>query len=154
MMIYLYKTNSDPRVVSKTTWGGIAVECTIKGECSTIRPHFAVARGDNGYFNGYNLLYSVELGRYYFIEDITISPGGIVVFNCMIDPLMSYSASIRGLVEVVATQEFDYDLAVGDDSVEYIRSGHETVKIWEGPIVGDTNYTYYLTTVGATGGTP
>lgn len=146
MIIRLYKTNSDPNDVDKVLSAEINIEVELKGECSITRPQLLICKSENNFYAGYNYLYIPDFKRYYYIDSITLLPGGYIVLSASVDVLMSYRSQIRGLNCLIERQEYIYNPYIADN---YIAMSQGTkIKAIDCGQVGDDNYTTYLTTIG------
>lgn len=104
MTIKLYHNDSDKRTVNKTlTNEGSLTGATIIDETTILNPRLKVR--DNGIIMvQYNYCYIADFKRYYYITNITVSNGYIII-DCKVDVLMSYAAEIRACTGVIARQE-------------------------------------------------
>ena len=122
----LYKNSSENNDVLKT----LTNEKVFKGQSRTVvdilNPVIELAGID---VNKYNYCYVEELQRYYYIENMIISPNGIYRLNMHIDVLMTYREDIlesSGLI----TRNREYNPYSGDYEVEsrYSLEKHEFEK--------------------------
>ena len=56
-------------------------------------------------FCGINYAYLPRLGRYYFVDDITMKNGGRVALKCSIDVLKTFSADIDSMGKTLITRQ-------------------------------------------------
>lgn len=103
MQIVLYKCSSDPRVVTKT------LSDAITYSTATARDAFDVMGGSiiiatSSDLSGYNYAYISDVGRYYYIKDITVLRDGVWQLTIAIDVLMTYDSAIRALHGTVDRQ--------------------------------------------------
>lgn len=123
MTITLYHNDSDKRTVSKTlTNAGALQGAVIIDDTSILSPRLKVR--DNGIIMvQYNYCYIADFKRYYYITDITISNGYILI-DCKVDVLMSYANEIRACSAVIKRQESLCNYYLDDDmykAYEYSR---------------------------------
>ena len=64
-----------------------------------------------------NYMYISEFGRYYFIQDITISVTGLYQITAIVDVLMSWKVNILNLNAFVERNEFEFDEYLQDESM-------------------------------------
>ena len=104
MTIKLYHNDSDKRTVSKTlTNEGSLAGATIIDNTTILNPRLKVR--DNGIIMlQYNYCYIADFKRYYYITNITVSNGYILI-DCKVDVLMSYANEIKACTGVIARQE-------------------------------------------------
>lgn len=84
-------TDDMPNVINKTCTLGTAVTCELKDGTSVESPVFLVTSGAVSKTDTY--AHCSDLGRYYYINDITLSPDGCYV-SCTCDPLKSFATQI------------------------------------------------------------
>lgn len=104
MTIKLYHNDSDKRTVNKTlTNEGALTGAVIIDDTTILEPRLKVR--DNGIIMvQYNYCYIADFKRYYYITNITVSNGYILI-DCKVDVLMSYANEIRACTGVIARQE-------------------------------------------------
>lgn len=119
----LYKNGSENNDVLKT----LSNETIIKGSSRTVvdmlAPVIDLAGVD---VNSYNYCYVEELKRYYYIENMILSPNGITRLSMRVDVLMSYREDILESHGVI-TKNREYNPYTGDYEVEsrYTLEKHE-----------------------------
>ena len=104
MTIKLYHNDSDKRTVNKTlTNEGALANAVIIDDTTILEPRLKVR--DNGIIMvQYNYCYIADFKRYYYITNITVSNGYILI-DCKVDVLMSYANEIKACTGVIARQE-------------------------------------------------
>lgn len=104
MTITLYHNDSDKRTVNKTLSNAGALSgATIIDDTTILTPRLKVR--DNGIIMvQYNYCYIADFKRYYYITNITVSNGYIII-DCKVDVLMSYANEIKACTGVIARQE-------------------------------------------------
>ena len=104
MTIKLYHNDSDKRTVNKTlTNEGNLAGATIIDDTTILNPRLKVR--DNGVIMvQYNYCYIADFKRYYYITNVTVSNGYIII-DCKVDVLMSYAKEIKACTGVIARQE-------------------------------------------------
>jgi len=118
MNIKLYNTDSDRRVVDKNINILLDMGGTLKEGCSIIDPVISVLMNFSG--NVPNYAFIAEFGRYYFINDIEILKGGIVILSLHVDVLMSNKSAIyNGSGLIVKTEEPQHGGLPGDDIASF-----------------------------------
>ena len=103
MDIKLYHCSSDPRVVTKD------ISDMVSYNSATARDAFAVMGGSiiiatASDLSDYNYAYITDVGRYYYITDITVLRDGVWQLTLSVDVLMTYSDAIRALHGTVDRQ--------------------------------------------------
>lgn len=99
MNITLYVNSDDNRKLNKNLTSAYDVSAVIYDDCSIIRPVLKIK-----YFAGlasYNYLYIADYNRYYFINDITLSPANIAFIKCSCDVLMSFKNEILSTYQTI-----------------------------------------------------
>lgn len=119
----LYKNSSENNDVLKT----LTDETIIKGSSRTVvdmlAPTIDLAGVD---VNSYNYCYVEELQRYYYIENMMLSPNGITRLTMRVDVLMTYREDILSSKGMI-TKSREYNPYTGDYDVEsrYTLEKHE-----------------------------
>lgn len=104
MLIDLLYTTDDPRVVSKSTTNvSTGVDMTPKGNFDLCTPLVVLAY--NTAYLGANYAYIPDLARYYYINDMVLSPGSQIVLQLAVDVLKTWDAQIRACEGVVVRSE-------------------------------------------------
>lgn len=121
--LQLYKNSSENNVISKQ----LDEECMIDGYSRTVvdmlNPVIELAGIE---VIKYNYCYVQELRRFYYIENVTISPNGVYKMSLRVDVLRTYKADILASYGLI-TKNQDYNPYTGDPDVEtrYTLSKHE-----------------------------
>lgn len=119
----LYKNSSENNDLNKN----ISDEKIVKGYSRTVIDMLNPVIDLQGIeINKYNYCYVQQLNRYYYIENISISPNGIYRLSMRIDVLMTYRDDIlasQGLI----TKNREYNPYTGEVDTEsrYTLSKHE-----------------------------
>lgn len=104
MTINLSYTIDDPKTVSKSlTSVASSVSITPKGNLDILTPLVVLAYNDD--YLSANYAYISDLGRYYFIKDMVLSPGKQIVLQLEIDVRMTWADGIRGCSGVVVRSQ-------------------------------------------------
>lgn len=103
MTVELYKNLSENEVIGKSKTLVYSTECEIKAESSVINP-ILILRYNEQIF-GTNYVYIPAWGRYYFIDDISVMPGGRVEVAMAVDVLESFKDSILELNVILSDTE-------------------------------------------------
>ena len=103
MDIKLYHCSSDPRVVTKD------ISDMVSYNSATARDAFDVMGGiiiiaTASDLSDYNYAYITDVGRYYYITDITVLRDGVWQLTLAVDVLMTYNTAIRALHGTVDRQ--------------------------------------------------
>ena len=119
----LFKNSSENNDVSKTLTDEHKVTGYSRVVVDMLNPVIELAGIE---VNSYNYCYVQELNRYYYIENINISPNGVYRLSMRIDVLMTYRDDImdsHGLI----TKNREYNPYTGDVDVEsrYTLEKHE-----------------------------
>ena len=99
MTLTLYTTTDDNRVVNKelTTLGSATLRPTESLDLMT--PRFVVDY--NATYYGSNYCYCDTLGRYYYINDISLETGHRMVLQCSMDVLKTYASYLAAVKATV-----------------------------------------------------
>ena len=80
------------------------VPCKPTEGCTVTNPKFLLG-SDFFDLRNCNYVYCDTFGRYYYIEDCEILPGGTVLLYCHVDVLQTYAQQIRDMYALVSRQE-------------------------------------------------
>ena len=119
----LYKNSSENNDVSKTLSDEHKVTGYSRVVVDMLNPVIELAGIE---VNSYNYCYVQELNRYYYIENINISPNGVYRLSMRIDVLMTYRDDIMASHGLI-TKNREYNPYTGDVDVEsrYTLEKHE-----------------------------
>lgn len=140
MTIKLYHNDSDKRTVNKTlTNEGALADAVIIDDTSILTPRLKVR--DNGIIMvQYNYCYIADFNRYYYITDITVSNGYILI-DCKVDVLMSYANEIKACTGVIARQENLCNYYLDDEEYKAYEYSRIQTKLFPN---GFTNFNLVL----------
>lgn len=114
MIIKLYKTEDDPRVVDKTLTDELSITGTCKDTLDTFAPTILIGQD----VTGYNYMYIPSFDRYYFIDGCSIVRTGLYqIEGVKEDVLMSLKGQLMNLSVIIDKTESE---SLGD---EYIDDG-------------------------------
>ena len=119
----LYKNSSENNDVSKTLTDEHKVTGYSRAVVDMLNPVIELAGIE---VNSHNYCYVQELNRYYYIENINISPNGVYRLSMRIDVLMTYRDDIMASHGLI-TKNREYNPYTGDVDVEsrYTLEKHE-----------------------------
>ena len=140
---------ADNRIVDKTRYIslGSPVNCEVFHECSIMSPTFLLSYNAN-YVN-FNYLYVPDWGRYYFIVDETVAPGGRIYLTCKEDVLMSNKNEILNLnAQIVRNEKVRNKLIVDNRYPAEIMSTLGVFNFPETPFDLTSGYNLVMTVVG------
>lgn len=116
--VYLYNISDGVDVVHKDI--GItkaSISCQLLPDCTLSTPRLKLSL-DNIDISNCNYFYLDTYGRYYYISgDSGIMNDGMFQLIGEVDPLMSFSGQIDGLVCLVARNEFEFNGDIVDDMI-------------------------------------
>ena len=117
------KNSSENNDVSKTLTDEHKVTGYSRSVVDMLNPVIELAGIE---VNSYNYCYVQELNRYYYIENINISPNGVYRLSMRIDVLMTYRDDIMASHGLI-TKNREYNPYTGDVDVEsrYTLEKHE-----------------------------
>lgn len=103
MTVELYKNVSENAVIGKNKTLVYQTSCEIKGESSIINPVLILQYTEQLF--GSNYVYIPAWGRYYFIDDVRVLPGGRAELSLSVDVLESFKTSILELNVILSDTE-------------------------------------------------
>ena len=100
----LYKNTDDPKVVNKTP-GAVQreVTCNPYGAVNLVNPQLEIDY--NATALECNYCYVGAFGRWYFINDITITPAQKMILSCSVDVLYTFKDQIPNLKACIVRSE-------------------------------------------------
>lgn len=119
-------SNDDVRKLDKSFNVVDSVSARIKEPCDILYPTFIL--NYDARFANCNYLKVPEWNRSYYIDNITLSSGGTMVLNCVVDVLDSFKNEIRNLTVNVSVNENSDFSDISDNNVT-IASSEETVTL-------------------------
>lgn len=137
MKIILYKTDSDPRRVTKNLTSAITYDSSTAREAFNIMGgNIRIATSED--ISKYNYCYIEDLGRYYFIDpDTTALRNGVWELSLTNDVLVTFSKGIRALTGTVDRQENMYNGYLVDPKYKAVNYSQITTKSFPNSMVND-----------------
>ena len=84
-------------------------------------------------FCGINYAYLPRLGRYYFVDDITMETGGRVALKCSVDVLKTFSPDIDSMGKTMITRQAnERDLRIPDTMLPILST-----RVTQSYVLGD-----------------
>lgn len=152
MTIIFYSNASDKRYVTKAITEIATIENAVllDDNISVTTPSFRVVNVD---FTTINYCYVPEFKRYYYISNYRFEFGKQIVFDCVVDVLMSFANEIKNTNAIVIRANVQGNVLINDE-LQPIRvddiltnlafTGSEFIN--EG--VGSGNYSFLLNCFG------
>ena len=140
MVIRLYNTTDDNRVVRKKLSGETTKECILKGAVNVVEPIIEL----HGNIINSNYCYIPDFKRYYYIVDNTLH-NNITTLRLKSDVLMSAYDDIKNLSAIVRRNTNINNKYINDD--KYITQQNTRVQTKEFSTVAN-NYSYILLVCG------
>ena len=104
MKISLYKNISENNVLTKNITNIKSdINVTLKENTSVIKPVFILSNDNIDLTTNY--LYCENLGRYYYIDNITLLRGNLLSLECSVDVLMSFADDIKNADVLILNSE-------------------------------------------------
>lgn len=98
--------------MKKPTTSGTVVNCTLKGECSSVNPRFELGAASFGLVN-----YVKWESMYYFVRNVTFGINNYVILECEIDVLATWKEEILSNTAFVAYSSSNYDVNIVDKRI-------------------------------------
>lgn len=143
------KVSCDKRLLDKTRYiyDMQTYNCEIYKECSIHNPVFILMY--NARFTECNYIYVEEWNRYYFKEDIVLTPSGRAIISCYEDVLMSNKDLILNLdVNVIGNQSKRNKLIIDSNYPQEVLSTVCNLKFNATPFNVSGGYNTVLSVIG------
>ena len=146
MEIRLYKTNDDPRHITKTFSGTVKTYnlAYATHELDLLKPDIQIS--DLG-LSEFNYMYIPELSRYYFIHPV-ITANGFYTLNARCDVLMSHANAIKAQSGILERSETIYNTYLTDEAYKSLVYRRTQTIPFPGHPFTTQNGGYYLITTG------
>lgn len=138
MTAILYNNKSDNREINKNIAEISTIDVTLYMDTNLLKPILKVKT----FNNNANYIYVPNLGRYYYIDNCTLS-NQCVYLHCSVDVLMSYKTELLNTECLISRSETDYNdnivdtLAPITEDTEYtVKNFGENIKTTEHYILG------------------
>ncbi len=140
MTITIYNNLSDPNIINKAIMQIGSADCVIKDSLAFEKPSFILqyntdlARG--------NYLYTPELQRYYYINNISRLTGGRMQLDCDVDVLESFKQSILNTTCIIdkQTQKNNANVYLNDGSYVTQEKEFHSVIHFDNGFLDDGKY--------------
>ena len=129
MRIILYTNNSPENQLTKDTTEITGFTTAIlKDETDILNPVFRISGATWEQVNACNYVIAPELGRGYFVRDISSIRNGVFEFSCHVDVLSSFADAIRAQTAVIHRQENQWNLYLDDGIFKTYQNPNIVVK--------------------------
>lgn len=156
MTIKFFRVTDNPVTVSKAVNVDEPV-VTFTGarptaNCSILSPVLLLTWSSA--LQGCNYAYIPEFGRFYFVGDITLMPGGRCAVPCYVDVLTTWATGIKAAVGTVLRAETPKSKMMYDSKFPLIaKMGVDQTFFDSTPFTATEGYNYLLTVQGKEGAT-
>lgn len=145
----LYKIASEPLKLNKIFNSALDVSILLKEDTSILSPQIELAYFDT--FAGYNYLYIPTFNRYYFTGEPIITLGSRIIYNCTVDPLMSWKESINNL-DIIIDRSSSGSPLIPDGNIKTYATKQTMIRAFQNceilPQIGEGNYSIALGVIG------
>lgn len=139
----------DNRVIDKTNYISNLVthNCDVYHECTVVSPVFLLDYNVSILTSNY--LYVPLWGRYYHIKDVSLTPAGRMIVNCLEDVLMSNKDAILNLdCNIVRNENKRNKLLYDNFYPQEIMDTICTLKFNASPFGVDNGYNIVMSVIG------
>lgn len=143
MTVNLYRTSSDPRMLSKALTDAGSYNCKPYRDASVTTPQI-ILRVNSADLAGVNYMYIPDFGRYYWVTDVTFLTGGRAVVSGTVDVLMTYAGGIRGLRVNIDRAQGQTENYIPDTSQGFTNSAETTVLKSDGTLISEETSTCWM----------
>lgn len=157
MTVNLYSCLADPRDLYKETKSTLIASVSAEPffPIDITTPVFRLAY--NSSFTSINYCYVSELGRWYFIDKITLESGTAMIIGCTCDVLMSFRSDILALDCICTRNQYDYNPYIEDDIPTSVKATTENyIMLQNTPFIlpSDENVHCYILNLNGLVGEP
>lgn len=145
MQIKIGVSTSEKERLSKNFTEQATLDAEIKQPSSIIDPTFIIKTPNNININYVKCPY---FGRNYFVNNITLLPGGRVELNCHVDVLSSFASSIRGCGCIIDKQQYDAKSNKYINDGSYVMEAKSVLSSINFPVGFDSQSTILITAGG------
>lgn len=135
MTAILYNNNFDNKEMNKNITEISTIDVTLYMDTNLLKPVFKVKT----FNNNANYIYVPDLGRYYYIDNYTLS-NQCVYLHCTVDVLMSYKTELLNTDCLISRSETDYNDNIVDTLAPITEDTVYTVKIFGENIKNTEHY--------------
>lgn len=136
MQVTLYKNRSDNRVIDKSlTTIGTYSNVHLKDDTDVANPVFIFDANFN--LNNINYIYAPTLGRYYYIDNVTLSQQRQLV-SCHVDVLMTYKTYLLNKSAIIGRSTSKFNTYFVDNDMPQINSSEITVTKFNNTFNGES----------------
>lgn len=128
MTIKLFVNASEKNKLDKTLTLALETTGTLKEDTSLIDPVIKLTGKTFSEMASINYMQIVELGRYYFINDVISINNDIVEVHAHVDVLTTYKDQIRSQNAIIARQEKKWNLYLNDGVFKTYQNPHIVTK--------------------------
>lgn len=129
MNITLYTNNSPENQLTKDLTEITSFATAIlKDETDILNPVFRISGATWAQVNACNYIDVPELGRRYFVRDISSIRNGVFEFVCHVDVLSTFADAIRAQTAVIHRQENQWNLYLDDGIFKTYQNPNIVVK--------------------------
>lgn len=120
LKFWLYQLKGDKRYLDKTSFltplynsgENEYFEGAILDATSVVNPTFKLSRSK--YWKKCNYLFCQDTCRYYYVTDVTMEAGYVLV-TCHVDVLMTFKNALKNKVVIASRNESKYNVFLNDD---------------------------------------
>lgn len=128
MTIKLFVNASEKNKLDKALTLALETTGTLKEDTSLIDPVIKLTGKTFSEMASINYMQIVDLGRYYFINDVISINNDIVEVHAHVDVLTTYKDQIRAQNAIIARQEKKWNLYLNDGVFKTYQNPHIVTK--------------------------
>lgn len=125
-------------------------DCIMKESTSIITPSFLI-RANFESVKKCNYIYVVELGRYYFVDDIILVRNDLLEFRCRVDVLSSFWDEVKINDAIIRRNANKFNTLINDGTMMEYQNPYVTVYKFDNVFDND-KLNYILLVAGSDGG--
>lgn len=152
MEITLYRVSDDKRVINKNLFDGLTIN-TVKLLEGADLMSLKLRLENFDTISAYNYLYVPSFKRYYYIDNMAVTLGGLIELQCSVDVLKTYANQIISLQGVIIRGSKNNNVLLTDDyQLAQCNSAIVNKKLSGGELLEDISSSNFSFVFSAFGG--
>lgn len=130
MNVSLYINKSDNNIIDKSIEPITEMSVNLKGSCSLLNPILVIKAVDLSKVADCNYCFIPQFKRYYYINNIHMTSGGLAEIECSVDVLMSFKDKILECTAILQRHESIFNAYLTDNQFLVNNQTQYTYKVY------------------------